>query len=902
VECRLTPNGRIEVLEGTTDDQSIDDGPTLAPTTARRIVRAFGRGNGPGLLHLGAQEIHTELPSALSYWRRIGRDHVAAACAAQDPEDPTHVSVPAMTEEQGRALIDSVPPMPGAETITCEFLDELWADIGAALVLEAERSKGGLQGYLGKRSTVWHVVGRVCLHLAENKGDLNRPFAFIATYVHGMSHDGQAQHRPLGRALREYAGAGNRKKLLALLAPMARAAERSELLGELLDCGDIYEPLAWSPAEAHQFLSEIELYEQSGLVVRTPDWWSSSKRSRPRVSVSVGNEAPSALGMDALLDFNVELTLGGKKLSANEIDALLAGAESLVLIKGQWVEVDRQKLSRVLEHWNDIQAKALAGEIDFATSMRILAGADLGGGESDELREDRPEWSEVVAGKWLSSRLDALRSPKFTNATRANAGLRAELRPYQKDGVEWLWMLRGLRLGGCLADDMGLGKTIQVLAVLSMCRRSKEPGTDLLVVPASLLDNWRAEAQRFAPSLDMLIAHPSRLPSRQLKELSDHEIAAHDVVVTSYATLARTQALKSHRWRNVILDEAQAIKNPSAKQTRVVKALEAGWRVALTGTPVENQTGDLWSIFDFLNPGLLGSAKAFQTFCRTMATDEKADYAPLRRLVQPYILRRLKTDKSVISDLPDKTEVNAYCLLSKRQAALYKQSVDEMKTAIASTDGIKRRGIVLAFLLRFKQICNHPSLWLGDGEFADGDSGKFERLRELTESIAARQNKLLVFTQFRKMTVPISRFLADAFGHSGLVLHGGTPVAKRQGLVQSFQNDERVPFMVLSLKAGGTGLNLTAASHVIHFDRWWNPAVENQATDRAFRIGQKKNVVVHKFICQGTVEERIDELIAGKKQLSNEILKGGAERKLTEMTNDELLAMVSLDLQSAVEG
>ena len=284
-----------------------------------------------------------------------------------------------------------------------------------------------------------------------------------------------------------------------------------------------------------------------------------------------------------------------------------------------------------------------------------------------------------------------------------------------------------------------------------------------------------------------------------------------------------------------------------------------------------------------------------------MASGEHGGYAPLRRLVQPYLLRRLKTDTRVIADLPDKTEVNAYCLLSRRQAALYTQSVEAMKTAIDELDGIERSGVVLAFLMRFKEICNHPSQWLGDGSYAATDSGKLTRLRELGESIASRQDKVLVFTQFREMTAPLARFLADVFGRSGLVLHGGTPVKKRQGLVKSFQEDERVPFMVLSLKAGGTGLNLTAASHVIHFDRWWNPAVENQATDRAFRIGQKKNVLVHKFVCRGTVEERIDELIAGKQQLSDEILSGGAESILTEMSNAELISMVSLDLQSAVE-
>jgi len=476
--------------------------------------------------------------------------------------------------------------------------------------------------------------------------------------------------------------------------------------------------------------------------------------------------------------------------------------------------------------------------------------------------------------------------------------LNAELLPYQLDGIAF-----AVGAGrAVLADDMGLGKTIQVLSLLLIQKRKKTNGKpSLLVAPASLLANWVAEIERFAPDLNAKIVHSSAMTADDLKQLDADGLSGLDLAITSYGSLLRMPVLGETSWRFVVLDEAQAIKNPAAKQTQAVKALNSRWRLALTGTPVENRLGDLWSIFDFLNPGLLGSAKAFDRLCKTMASGPYAGYAPLRRLVQPYILRRLKSDKSIIADLPDKTEVNAYCPLSKHQAALYKQSVDEMKTVIEALDGIERRGAVLAFLMRFKQICNHPSQWLGDGSYGLAQSGKLLRLRELCESIAARQDKVLVFTQFREMTAPLATVLAEAFGRSGLILHGGTPVKKRQGLVQRFQEDERIPFMVLSLKAGGTGLNLTAASHVIHFDRWWNPAVENQATDRAFRIGQKKNVLVHKFICRGTVEERIDELIAGKQKLSVEILSGGAESAMTELSNKELISLVSLDLNSALE-
>ena len=348
-----------------------------------------------------------------------------------------------------------------------------------------------------------------------------------------------------------------------------------------------------------------------------------------------------------------------------------------------------------------------------------------------------------------------------------------------------------------------------------------------------------------------------------------------------------------------VLDEAQAIKNPGTKQTHQVKKLIAQSRIALTGTPVENRLSDLWSIFDFTHPGLLGSDKVFAKFAKRLAAAEH--FGPLRELVRPYILRRLKTDKRVIDDLPDKTELKAYCHLSPLQASLYQRAVQDLATALADAEGIGRKGVVLSYLMRFKQICNHPSQWLGDAAWSATDSGKFARLRELVEVIAAKQEKVLVFTQFRETTEPLAAFLGTVFGREGLVLHGGTLVAKRRAMVQRFQEDELTPFFVLSLKAGGAGLNLTAASHVIHFDRWWNPAVENQATDRAFRIGQTRNVLVHKFVCRGTVEDKIDQLIESKQSLVKDVLEGGTELLLTEMSDRELLDLVTLDIHAAQE-
>jgi non-specific serine/threonine protein kinase len=524
--------------------------------------------------------------------------------------------------------------------------------------------------------------------------------------------------------------------------------------------------------------------------------------------------------------------------------------------------------------------------------MRLIAGAPIADGAAPGAPAPR-----AVAGAWLAETLAGLRSPAGLAAVDPGDALRAQLRLYQAIGVRWLHLLAELGLGACLADDMGLGKTMQVIALALVSRRGRVKPPHVLVAPASLLGNWTAEIARFAPSLRVLVAHPSAMPAPELAAARPPDLAGVDLVLTSYGTLSRAPWLGRARWGLAILDEAQAIKNPGTRQTRAAKALDARARIALTGTPVENRLGDLWSIFDFLNPGLLGTAKQFTQYTKRL---EAGGYGPLRELIRPYVLRRLKTDRAVIADLPDKTELTAYCALSRRQAALYQQAVDDLAGRLRAADGIERRGVVLASLVRLKQICNHPSQWLGDGDWREADSGKLQRVRELVEVIAVKQDKLLVFTQFREACAPLAAFLAGVFGRPGLVLSGDTPVKERAARVRQFQEDEDTPFFVLSLKAGGTGLNLTAASHVLHFDRWWNPAVEDQATDRAFRIGQRRNVLVHKLVCRGTVEERIDALIAGKRGLSRELLDGTAEATLTELSDAELIALVTLDLSRAM--
>jgi len=895
LEPVVTPHGSLTLRQ-------TGEAPALEPAQGLRLAKAFERGSGHGLLWLGANEVGTALPPVMSYWRELGVRYVTALCALPGVGDGhTKLVVPIPTDGELDAMAAAVPPMIGAEYLTAAVLANLWRGMDASFDVELARAKLSVQEFLKSRHPAWNLVGRVHFNLAENRKDEDAPFAFLATYTTRLSAAAKAQHLPLGKALQEYSGAKNRERLLSLLMPVQRAAEHCPWLKTMVDAAEIFHPLRWSPQQAVQFLKDVPALESAGVVVRMPASWRMNRPARPQVKATVGGNTPSHVGLDALLDFRMEVTLDGEKLSAAEIKRLLAHSDGLALIRGKWIEVDHERLSRTLEQFEAIECRAATEGLSFGEAMRMLAGAGIA--EDGTAGQADAGWSRTVAGPWLAETLAALRHPDGLSRVDPGRSLSGTLRPYQQVGVQWLYLLAQLKLGACLADDMGLGKTIQVLSLLLVLKN--EAGDKrkpcLLVAPASLLANWAAEIARFAPSLRAIVVHPSAAPAEQLKTTRADALADVDLVITSYGFLARTPWLGTTPWRLAVIDEAQAIKNPAAKQTKTVKQLRADTRIALTGTPIENRLADLWSIFDFINPGLLGSSKEFSSFVKRLADRPHNPYGPLRDLVRPYILRRLKTDTSIIADLPDKTEVKTFCPLSRKQAALYQQAVADLATRLEEVDGIQRRGIVLSFLMRLKQVCNHPSQWLGDGSWAEEDSGKLTRLRDIAEVISARQDKALVFTQFRETTAPLAAFLGSVFGRAGLVLHGATEVKKRKELVRQFQEDENVPFFVLSLKAGGAGLNLTAASHVIHFDRWWNPAVETQATDRAFRIGQTKNVLVHKFICRGTVEDKIDQMIESKQQLASDFLSGAGEMMLTEMKDEELLKLVALDVGAAMK-
>ncbi|WP_244283670.1 DEAD/DEAH box helicase [Pseudovibrio sp. Tun.PSC04-5.I4] len=898
----LTPLGHL-LLE------SAEKAPVLNDKVAARLAGAFEQDTGHGLLQLGAGEVGQPLPPTFMWWRDFSIRFVEAVClhassgAVQASSSRILATVPALNEGELATLLLSAPMMTGAEYLSADVLLRLWDDLGAALVSSLEGCDGDLQSFMQGMNPSWNLIGRVHFNLAVNRKDPDHPFAFMATYTTRLSTQAKLQHMPLGRALSEYAGAANRDKLLSLLVPVQRAALGCSWLKTVVESGEVFHPLRWSASQASRFLNSAPLLEDAGVILRMPANWSAGRPKRPQVTATVGGAPAVGAGLEALLDFQMSVVLGDEALSEDEIASLLAGTEALVLLRGEWVEIDRQRLESTMRQFTKVQDLADSDGLTFSEAMRLLSSAAIN--DDDQARAVTQEWANITAGTWLADTLSSLRNVDGASVEPGPA-LKGKLRPYQKVGVEWLHLLSGLGLGACLADDMGLGKTIQVLSLLLIQKeKQRQKGSghkpSLLVAPASLLANWAAESRLFSPDLRIKIMHSSAMMSSELKRMGPDELSAQDLVITSYGSLLRMPVLSQMPWRYLVLDEAQAIKNPKAKQTVMAKALISEARIALTGTPVENNLSDLWSIFDFINPGLLGNITEFSRYIKKLTEREHNPYGPLRDLVRPYILRRMKTDKKVITDLPEKTEIKALCTLSHKQAALYGQTVTELTAALKEADGIQRKGIVLATLMRLKQICNHPSQWLKDSEWSEGDSGKWARLREITQVVAARQEKMLVFTQFREMTEPLAAFLGEIFGRPGLVLHGGTSVKSRKGLVQTFQENEMVPFMVLSLKAGGAGLTLTAASHVVHVDRWWNPSVENQATDRAFRIGQKKNVLVHKFVCQGTIEEKIDTLIEAKKELSDDVLCGGKEINLTEIRNEDLLRMVALDLKTAME-
>ncbi len=649
--------------------------------------------------------------------------------------------------------------------------------------------------------------------------------------------------------------------------------------------------------QAYLFLREAApLLEQSGFGVLVPPWWEKRhKQLGVRATISPASvEGQGILNLDALVKFRWQVALGDQTIEPEEFTRLAALKLPLIQVRGEWVELQPEQIEQAIRF-----CKKRSSEEE--TTLRRALQVGL----SEEGEVGALTIVDVRTTGWIRDMLSRLRGGEAMEELPPPDGLAGQLRPYQKRGYSWLDYLHRWGLGACLADDMGLGKTIQAISLILHDEEENQIDKPVLIIcPTSVVGNWAREIARFAPSLRAMVHHGSdRARGADFIEHIKQDESPH-VVISTYGLARRDEkTLAQIDWTGIVLDEAQNIKNPAAKQTQAIRRLKAGYKVALTGTPVENRLSELWSIMQFLNPGYLGSQKSFRTrFARPIERYQDAQATnQLRKLVQPFILRRVKTDPSIIQDLPDKLENKVFCTLTPEQATLYQAVVQEALEQVEAAEGMQRRGLVLSMLTRLKQICNHPAQFLGDGSSLPERSGKLARMGEMLEEVLSVDERALIFTQFAAMGTLLQLHLRDLFGGEILFLYGGTPAKQRDRMIARFQEERHGPsIFVLSLKAGGLGLNLTRANHVFHFDRWWNPAVENQATDRAFRIGQTRDVWVHKFICAGTLEERIDEMIESKKALAESVI-GAGEGWLTELDTDQLRQLVTLS-QEAIEG
>ncbi|MEG4809386.1 DEAD/DEAH box helicase [Microcoleus sp. F8-D3] len=658
-----------------------------------------------------------------------------------------------------------------------------------------------------------------------------------------------------------------------------------------------------NPLQAYEFIKSVAWrFADSGLGVVLPPSLTKTDGWASRLGLSIQAETPKVtpakggLGLQSLLNFKWELTIGGQRISKAEFDRLIALNSPLVEINGEWVELRAPDVKA---------AQTFFASRKEQMTLSLEDALRLASGDSQTI-EKLPVVNFEATGQ-LQELLNTLSDNQAVSAIATPASFRGQLRPYQALGAGWLAFLERWGLGACLADDMGLGKTIQLITfLLHLQEQDALEAPTLLVCPTSVLGNWEREVKKFGPTLKLLVHHGDK---RAKGKAFAAEIKRKDLIITSYALVFRdAKEFQGVKWQGLVLDEAQNIKNSEAKQSQAVRQIEASFRIALTGTPVENRLQELWSILEFLNPGYLGPRNFFQ---RRFAIPiekygDRESLQSLRSLVRPFILRRLKTDKEIIQDLPEKQEMTVFCGLAAQQAVLYQKIVEESITELESAEGIQRRGMILALLVKLKQLCNHPVLVKAEAkpkelEIKSQESGKLKRLVEMLEEVLAEGDRALIFTQFAEWGKLLKPHLEQHLGREVLFLYGGVRQQQREEMIDRFQHDPQgPPIMILSLKAGGTGLNLTRATHVFHYDRWWNPAVENQATDRVFRIGQTRNVQVHKFVCTGTLEEKIHDMIESKKALAEQVVSAG-ENWLTELDTDQLRNLLILDRNAIIE-
>lgn len=743
------------------------------------------------------------------------------------------------------------------------FLNEKWINKNFEKIVTEIYSLSNEKG-ISVYNTLLELKPKIILpskmyfHLVENYNAEEKPFAFMVTFT--LSLDKETKHYPIRNVL-EYKF-NNTNQTDIILNLIEQLSNRSHFMSVMIKNGNFFKPALLNEKEAYSFLQEVNLYEKMGIVCRVPKW----RNATSKIIINIDEKKyyhPSIFVHDRIIFNNLSLSYRGIEITAEEAKEILKKSEGLEKIKGKWVEINHKEIEKLLFEYEQLIGQGV-------TFKELLIKS------TGYKKEDIESNIEISNSDWISSLTYSMF--KKNNSSVMPSDLVSILRPYQKDAFYWLTSMKTMGLGACLADDMGLGKTLEIISYLSYLY-SLNKGPILIIVPATLVSNWLSEINRFSPYLDCTVLHNYDSPS-------PGEVRTF-ITITTYQSAAKSEYLKSVQWEEIILDEAQAIKNYYTNQTRAIKLLNGNHKIALTGTPMENNILELWSIFDFLNPGYLGTRKEFIDF----VSGEKMiliNPNELKNLISPFILRRMKNDKKIIEELPEKHEINIKISLTPKQIVLYKNELKNYKAMYdKAKDKSTKNELTLVELIKLKQICNHPSQYLGDNEYSLEDSGKFIELKSLCENIALKQEKVLVFTQFKEMIPALEKMLNHVFGKAGNHIDGDVSPSKRYKIVQEFQNGE-YPFLVISLKTGGVGITLTEANNVIHFDRWWNPAVENQAADRAYRIGQEKNVFVYKFTSSGTIEELIDEAIEIKVNLIDKIVNSIDHNKTLNASGEEL--------------
>lgn len=760
-------------------------------------------------------------------------------------------------------ILDNKPMCLGNEYINEQWVKSISEKIILIYKKEISSFEGTVDLYFTNKNNKLITPSRIYFHLVESRED-TASFAFMATYT--TKENGNIKHYPLKYALKEYKNSLG--ELQELTKSLYNVSKQSQLIKKLIETGEIFSPIFINVDEAYEFLKEIELYEHNGIVCRVPNWWEQRKDSTS-IQVNIEQKMKDGYGLlneGSLIYVSPQMTYNGINITKEEINQLLLKTEGLSYIKDKWVEVDKKRLQHLLDQYEELKQ-------DGSTLSEVLKKYSTIEESDINIKFSNPNWFTDIVQKNLE------RHPELFDVSKDFIG---NLRPYQYDAYKWLLGMAQYNYGVCLADDMGLGKTIEILSFLLSYKHISKDNV-LLIVPASLVGNWESEIKKFCPTMDYYIAR--KVSSNALK------IKKSFLTITTYQVAQRLKSIYETNWGIVILDEAQAIKNPDTKQAKLIKSLNRRMSIAMTGTPIENNLLNLWSIFDFINEGLLGTETTFRKNYNIKSSDPK-NVGKLSKIIKPFILRRLKTDKNIIKDLPEKNETIIYTELTKKQIILYKKIVSEIEgTKISEENQFTQKRIILTAILHLKQVCNHPSQFIGDNEYIPEDSGKFMALKDLCEIMFEKREKVLIFTQFKEITYKLNDFLEKIFKKRGLVITGDTPMNTRNKYIEAFQNGD-IPYMILSLKAAGVGLNLTAASNVIHFDRWWNPAVENQATDRTFRIGQTRNVNVYKFTTKNTVEEIISHLIDIKVELSDSIIGDIDNNVLNKLSSEQLLESI----------